>query len=99
MLVSSLGLLALSCNIEISDQEWCIDLGPLGANCFHTQSEQERELTKAQWDKERFGMFCTKSDNLAETIKTQLKLCNRTRACKKEIVKILKRASDKVSEN
>ena len=98
MLVSSCALAAISCKVEIKDSEWFIDLGPLGANSFHTISEAERELTKAQWDKERFGMFCTKSDNLAEIIKVQLKLCNRTRACKKEVIKILENAEDKTNQ-
>ena len=100
MLVSSFALVILSsCNIELKDAEWFIDLGPLGAHSFHTNITKETDLTKEQWDKKRMGMFCTHSDNLTEILKVQMKLCNRTKACKKEIVKILDNAQDKIDES
>lgn len=99
MLVSSLALAAMSCKVEIKDAEWCFDMGPLGAHCFYSNSNNERDLSKEQWDKERFGMACTSSDNLAEIIKVQLKLCNRTKSCRKEIKTILENAEKKMQEN
>ena len=57
-------LLSTSCaQIEIVDAEVCGDLGKWGASCHNTLSDNERELMKDDWDKERFGMLCTKAEN------------------------------------
>jgi hypothetical protein len=81
--------------VQISDSEWCGDAGSLGASCFHTLSDQERDIEKDQWDQERFGMVCTSAETLAEWKAAILKLCKDTKRCdyetKKKIVEFGKK--------
>lgn len=67
--------------VQIKDAEVCGDAGEYGATCFHTQNDQERKLTKEEWDKERFGKLCTDAENYANWKEAMLKLCNRTKRC------------------
>jgi hypothetical protein len=68
-------------HVEIKDSEWCGDMGESGAECFHTLTTEARELTKAEWDIERFGMVCTKADTFADWKAVIEKLCNKTGLC------------------
>jgi len=92
--------LAVSCaRVPVKDTEWCGDLAEQGAACFHTHNESQRRVPKAEWDKERKGMFCTKSDNFIEWQAIILKLCrasgNRcTFEDKKKIVAFFGRVKD-----
>jgi hypothetical protein len=68
--------LAVSCaRFPIKNTEWCGDLGDEGASCFQTNNEMRRDISKEEWDQERFGMLCTKSENFAEWQAIILKLC------------------------
>lgn len=81
-------LLTTSCSrVQLVDGEWCGDMGPLGAACFYTVTDQEREIPKKEWDEERFGMICTKAENFAAWKANIEKLCYETRACSKEVKK------------
>lgn len=75
-------LMLLSCTgIAIKDNEFIADAGKAGAYAFHSLSDKQRDLTKEQWDKERFGMICETTDvftNLKEAIEA---LCQTTNAC------------------
>lgn len=65
-----------SCSVvKIKDGEWCADAGREGASCFNTLSDNSRDISKEDWDKERFGMICTKSENFADWKKSILQLC------------------------
>ncbi len=56
-------------------------MGASGADCYHTLTPETRELTKAEWDTERFGMVCTKADTFADWKAAIEKLCNKTGIC------------------
>lgn len=84
-------------NVMIKNAEWCGDAGSLGALCFHTLSDDEREMTKEQWDAERFGMICTKSENFAEWKTAILKLCRKNPICTYEMTREVRAFSMKVA--
>lgn len=74
----SLALLTLSgcANVRIPDTEWCGDMGSEGAACFHTLSDDARDLPKAEWDAERFGQVCTTTNNFSAIISSVEQLCS-----------------------
>lgn len=79
---------ALSCGtVEIKDQTWCADEGPIGADCYHTLSPAHVQLDKMLWDSVRFGMVCTESQSLADIKGAIEKLCHQTKHCTYEQVK------------
>lgn len=87
----------LSCSkVKISDGEWCGDAGKEGAYCFHTLSDGERDVPKEQWDLERFGMICTKSENFAQWKSAILKLCKHSKVCKLEVEEAVNKFTGKV---
>lgn len=65
-------------------------MGVAGASCFHTLSDTQRDISPSEWNEERFGMICTKSENFTEWKKAILKLCRISKACtyntKKKVV-------------
>src|SRR6185369_11488112 len=90
-------LLAITCAIilfaftgckplEIKDSEWCGDMGPDGAICFHTLVPDMRIVPKAQWDIEREGQVCTKGSVFADQKALIEKLCHETNGCAYEQV-------------
>lgn len=62
--------------IPIKNTEWCGDLGEFGASCFNTLSEDTRDISFEDWNKERFGMICTKAQNFSDWKAIILKLCS-----------------------
>lgn len=75
----ALSFASVSCAVQIKNAEWCGDMGAMGAHCFNTLSEEERELDKEAWDQERFGQVCTKVESFAEMKAALAKLCSRAR--------------------
>lgn len=73
-------------------------MGELGAAGFHTISDEERELTKEEWDEERFGMLCTKAENFANWKAALLKLCNVTRMCNYSTKKKIQNLSNRIQD-
>jgi hypothetical protein len=67
--------------VKISNQEWCGDMGELGASCFNTLNDETRDIEKPEWDEERFGMLCAKPAVFADTKATILKLCKAYKKC------------------
>ena len=67
--------------MKISNQEWCGDMGDLGASCFNTLNDKTRDIEKAQWDEERFGMICGTPSVFADTKRTILQLCETSKKC------------------
>lgn len=80
-----LAILALvGCSkVQVPNTEFCADMGALGAACFYSDSDQERELEKDAWDQERFGMLCTTGESYGEWKAAILKLCSETNLCKR----------------
>lgn len=82
-------------SVLIRDAEWCGDMGTMGAACFHTLTDETRDIEKAAWDAERFGMVCTNSDNFAAVKAVIEKLCYQTKSCtyaeKEQIKKFFER--------
>lgn len=70
--------------IKIQDAEWCGDIGPYGAECFHTTTDEHRSIPKEQWDAERFGQLCTTPESFANWKAALLKLCKKTGMCTRE---------------
>jgi hypothetical protein len=66
-------------HVTIKDAEWCGDMGDDGASCFHTLTDDTRDLPKAEWDKERFGSVCTKSENFANMKTAIEELCHKAK--------------------
>lgn len=95
-ILSALILLSSCAKIKISDSEWCGDAGPLGAFCFNTLSDKSRDIAKEDWDKERFGMICTKSENFAEWKASLLKLCKDSKICSMEVIKTVEALDERV---
>jgi hypothetical protein len=60
-------------------------MGSEGASCFHHLSDQERDLSKTQWDRLRFGQVCTSSRTFAEWKAAIEKLCSQSGRCTYEV--------------
>lgn len=56
-------------------------MGPYGASCFHTLSDESRDIDKTTWDAERVGQVCTDSSSFANWKAAILKLCKANRSC------------------
>jgi len=56
-------------------------MGELGASCFHTLTNETRDLTFEQWRIARFGMLCTDAQSFADWKAALLKLCSYTKKC------------------
>ncbi len=70
-----------SCTVPIKDNRFYADAGPDGAFWFQSLSDDHGKLSKTDWDKQRFGMICEKTDvfaNLKESIDT---LCQNSNSC------------------
>lgn len=74
-------------SIKIHDAEFCGDMGAEGAACFHMLSDDSRNLTKEEWDAERFGQVCTDPQNYADLKAVLLKFCNSTKKCTYDVKK------------
>lgn len=77
-------------SVKIKNHELCVDKGLMGAFCAKTLSDEKREVDKSNWDSERMGMICAKSDVIADIKKALEKLCNETQGCTYEQVQAVK---------
>lgn len=67
---------ALSCSkLEIKDIPLYWDAGSSGAVVTHLVSEDTSDLTKEQWDSQRFGNVCLTQDDFAWLKETLEKAC------------------------
>lgn len=71
-------------------------MGDLGASCFKTHSDEQRDLSKEDWDRARFGQLCTGADVFANYKTALEKLCYITKSCTIEEKKILKNLGTKI---
>jgi len=93
-----MALALASCNkIKIQDSQWCGDIGSQGAVCFNTLSSGEKDIPKAVWDVQRFGMVCTSSATFADWKATIEKLCSVAKDCDYATVQKLNDFFQKVS--
>src|SRR3954469_16722888 len=77
--------LAVSCaRIPIKDAEICYDAGDMGAACFNTNSDIEREIAKADWERARFGWGCLSPEDIGAMKGAIEKLCRETKLCDKQ---------------
>lgn len=90
--------LLVSCSqVKIKDHEFCGDAGPYGASCFHTLTDESRDIEKEEWDRERFGMICTNAESFADWKESLLKLCKLAgKRCRYIVKKKIIEFSDKV---
>lgn len=84
--------------VNLTDAEFCGDMGIEGAECFNLLSDQGRSLNKKEWDDERFGMICTQSETFTEWKSALIKLCNATRRCRYDYVNNAIRFDDKLTD-
>lgn len=93
-------LFLMSCSsVPIFDAEWCGDMGNLGASCFHTLTEESRDIEKAEWDAERFGQLCTKPQTFRDIKASIEKLCSAsTVRCTYEIREVIRHMAEKIDE-
>jgi hypothetical protein len=96
--LSACAILNACAHVKINDAEWCADLGADGASCFHTLTDESRDLTREQWDQARFGQVCTSSDSFANWKAAILKFCSRTRLCTYQFKKSVEDFSERVQE-
>lgn len=75
--------------VKVSDRTWYADAGNLGAAEFHTLSDKTRDISKPEWDKIRFGLFCTSSDTFTEMKINEETLCEETGRCDYEMRQIV----------
>jgi len=88
--LSFIGQVVTSCGtVEIKDGEACADFGVNGAHCNWLFHDEPRELTFEQWDRERFGMICTKSANFKDWQADIQKLCAISKRCSKKELEFL----------
>jgi hypothetical protein len=84
--------------VQIKNSEWCGDMGDLGASCFNTLSDDSRQLSKEQWDRERFGQVCTQGENFSDLKSAIEKLCFMTKRCTQAQKKIIEELGMKIDE-
>lgn len=98
-LISCAFLALASCgHVEIRDSEWCADLGALGASCVHMLTDEKRRIEKDDWDAERLGQMCTKSESFSGWKAAIMKLCKQTRMCTYEDKRMLNAFIERVEE-
>lgn len=104
-LLFAISFVSSSCvtKVEISDSEVCADLGPHGAYCSHMFSDNEREISKEDWEIERYGQLCMLPEVYREWKAALLKVCRETKnLCSlgqiKAIEKVGKIADDMILE-
>jgi hypothetical protein len=59
-------------------------MGQYGAACFNTMDSDSRELSKYEWDKERFGQLCMTAETFADWKGVIEKLCSQSDRCRQE---------------
>lgn len=78
------------CSVPIKDSLWYADEGDLGAAEFHLLQQGQRDISKSEWDKMRFGMACTSLSNVIELKGAIEKLCKQTNNCTYEQIEAVK---------
>lgn len=67
--------------IQISDDTFYADKGPLGAVEIHTLTAGTTDISPAQWNNLRFGMICTDENTFAKWKADIETLCSYTSEC------------------
>jgi len=82
--------------VTIKDHTYFADMGDLGALEFHTFSPEEKDISKPEWDKKRFGMVCSSTDVFSENKANILKLCYDNPRCTVEQAQALENFFTKI---
>lgn len=107
LLIVIVSLFLLSCKtlklpVDIFDKEVCGDLGPAGAHCNHTLTEQPRDLNLEDWDKLRYeqGWLCMHPDAFADTEASLEEVCRRVECDykTKDLLKKLKKQVNSINK-
>lgn len=83
LLIVSLSATVLSgCgHVTVKDKEACADLGVAGAACTTTFTSQRRNISKPNWDRERVGWICMRSNDYSDGEDAIDELCRTTNLC------------------
>lgn len=92
----SFSILTSCQHIQIKDQEWCGDMGYMGASCFHTLTEKKRNIDPIGWADQRFGWLCTSPQQFGEMKSELLRLCNLSKKCTYEDERALEALDQKL---
>lgn len=75
-------LMVLGCgHVIVYDTEVCGNLGPYGAHCVHTLTEETRDVNVRQWQNESIGWLCMDSKGFNDTETSLDQLCATTNLC------------------
>jgi hypothetical protein len=98
-MATTLALIFSACtSVPIKNQTFYGDIGKDGAIAFQTLSTKTWDVSKACWDKIRFGMICEKAETFADWKSALEKLCSRKGACTYEEVQALKKLAKKLDQ-
>lgn len=101
LLLSGLFCLVLvGCSgVTIENHEWCVIAGNDGAYCFHTISEEERELTKSEWDAVSPGWIAGSPEAFGNLKTVVEQLCSDPKTnCSYEKIERMNKVLEKVKE-
>lgn len=84
--------------VEIKDHEVCSDKGELGARCGYMLSDRTRVLDFYQWQDERIGQLCLRSDGFGNLKAALLKLCDSTQRCKWEELQKIRTILERIED-
>jgi len=85
MLLIGLSSAIVSCgHVTVKDKEACADLGTAGAACTTTFTSQRRNISKSNWDRERVGWICMRSNDYSDAEDAIDELCRTTNLCNYE---------------
>jgi hypothetical protein len=74
-------------HVTVKDKEACADLGVAGAACTTTFTSQRRNISKSNWDRERVGWICMRSNDYSDGEDAIDELCRTTNLCDYETQK------------
>jgi hypothetical protein len=98
MLLLPLSIGQACTSVQIKDAEACSDFGVNGAHCDWLFHSEPRDLPFEDWDKERFGMICTKASNFVDWQADIQKLCSISHRCTREDQAMLENFFLRISE-
>lgn len=92
-------LVSACARLTVPNIEVCRDKGALGAHCSFTNVDVTRDISRADWDNERFGQFCMNEKEFARNQLFFEQACELMKNCdvetlKKEFLEFLKRSKE-----
>lgn len=90
LLVILFVLTCAGCNNVVPNVEVCADIGRDGAVCSHTLNGPERDISRRQWDRERFGQFCMMPESFAKYQKFIERACQNNKCVREAYEELMK---------